>query len=102
MTAIQPTSGMKGTIWTAPVKGLQGGKQSQEAGFGKALKTLIDKVDGDQRSSAAAIQDLITGKNKDILPVVQAVAKADLSFKLLMGIRNKVIEAYQQTMRMQI
>jgi len=102
MTAIGPTSGLTGTAWTAPAKGTQAGKPPQEAGFGGALKTLIDGVDADQRSSAAAIQDLITGKNKDVLPVVQAVAKADLSFKLLMGIRNKVIEAYQQTMRMQI
>jgi flagellar hook-basal body complex protein FliE len=36
------------------------------------------------------------------VPVVAAVAKADMSFKLLMGVRNKVIEAYRQTMNMQI
>jgi len=49
-----------------------------------------------------AIRDLVTGKTQDILPVVQAVAKADLSFKLLVGVRNKVIEAYRQTMNMQL
>ena len=47
-------------------------------------------------------QELLTGKSEDVLPVVTAVAKADLSFKLLMGIRNKVVEAYKQTMNMQI
>ena len=66
------------------------------------LKNLIGNVDGQQQASGSAIQDLIAGKSKDILPVVHAVAEADLSFKLLMGVRNKVIEAYQQTMRMQI
>jgi flagellar hook-basal body complex protein FliE len=48
------------------------------------------------------MKDLIAGKTEDVLPVVNAVAKADLSFKLLMGVRNKVIEAYKQTMNMQV
>jgi flagellar hook-basal body complex protein FliE len=34
--------------------------------------------------------------------VVAAVAEADVSFKLLLGIRNKLIEAYKQTMNMSI
>jgi len=34
--------------------------------------------------------------------VVTEVAKADMSFKLLMAVRNKVIEAYKQTINMQI
>ena len=55
-----------------------------------------------QQASEVAVQHLLTGKSQDILPVVAAVAKADLSFKLLMGVRNKVIEAYKQTMNMQV
>ena len=55
-----------------------------------------------QTAAANAAQDLLTGKTDDVLPVVQAMAKADLSFKLLMGVRNKVIEAYKQTMNMQV
>jgi flagellar hook-basal body complex protein FliE len=66
------------------------------------LKTYVDGVDQHQRSGAAAVQDLVTGKTKDVLPAVTEVAKADLSFKLLVGVRNKVIEAYKETMRMQI
>jgi flagellar hook-basal body complex protein FliE len=44
--------------------------------------------------------DLLTGKNNDITAVVSAVAKADASFKILVGVRNKLIEAYKQTMNM--
>ena len=71
-------------------------------GFGKVMKDYIGQINEDQQTSAAAIQDLLTGKTKDIMPVVAAVAKADMSFKLLIGVRNKVIEAYKQTLNMQI
>ena len=76
------------------------GGDQQNVNFGKMLKSAVNKVDSDQHESYSAIQDLITGKSNDVLPVVAAVAKADLSFKLLMGVRNKVIEAYKQTMNM--
>ena len=45
---------------------------------------------------------MLAGKNSDITSVVSAMAKADMSFKLLVGVRNKLIEAYKQTMNMQI
>ena len=44
----------------------------------------------------------IVGETQDVVPAVAAMAEADISFKLLMGVRNKVIEAYKQTMNMQI
>ena len=75
---------------------------AEKTDFGQLLSNYIGRVDQDQQASAAAIQQLLTGKSQDVLPVVAAVAKADLSFKLLMGIRNKVIEAYKQTMNMQV
>ncbi len=66
----------------------------------KAINNYISKVDDLQTSSDMSIKDLLSGKNEDITSVVSAVAKADLSFKLLVGVRNKIIEAYKQTMNM--
>jgi len=68
----------------------------------KAVEKQISKVDDIQQSSDISIQDLLAGKNEDITTVVSAVAKADMSFKLLVGVRNKLIEAYKQTMNMPI
>ncbi len=68
----------------------------------KALEKYISKVDALQQSSNMSIKDLLSGKNEDITSVVSAVAKADMSFKLLVGVRNKLIEAYKQTMNMQL
>ena len=103
MAGINPISGATPSVGP---RGLTGTAHRDEAAekssFGDTLRNYISKVDGDQRASSTAIADLLTGTSEDILPVVSAVAKADLSFKLLMGVRNKVIEAYKQTINMQV
>ena len=53
---------------------------------GRLLSTFIDKE----------------VKNQDINSVVADVAKADMSFKLLVGVRNKLVTAYKETMKMQV
>lgn len=68
----------------------------------KAIGQFVSEVDDLQHSSDMSIKDLLAGKNNDIASVVSAVAKADMSFKLLVGVRNKLIEAYKQTMSMQL
>lgn len=87
--------------------------QTPKAGNGEAKKTdfadtikavgqYLSKVDDLQQTSNMSIQDLLSGKNEDITSVVSAMAKADMSFKLLVGVRNKLIEAYKRTMNMQV
>jgi flagellar hook-basal body complex protein FliE len=80
-----------------------GGADGNKAGFADAIKGVgdyISKVDKLQQTSDTSIKDLLSGKNEDLTSVVSAVAKADMSFKLLVGVRNKLIEAYKQTMSM--
>jgi flagellar hook-basal body complex protein FliE len=74
-----------------------------KSGFSHAVEAVgkyVSQVDDLQQASDASIQDLLTGRNNDITAVVSAVAKADVSFKVLVGVRNKLIEAYKQTMNM--
>ncbi|MEN6384734.1 MAG: flagellar hook-basal body complex protein FliE [Phycisphaerales bacterium] len=80
-------------------------KPANDGGFAdtiKAVEKQVSNVDDIQKSSEVSIQDLLSGKNEDITTVVTEVAKADMSFKLLVGVRNKLIEAYKQTMNMPI
>ena len=75
----------------------------EKADFTNAMKAVgkyISKVDDLQQSADMSVTDLLAGKSQDITAVVSAVAKADMSFKLLVGVRNKLIEAYKQTMNM--
>ena len=84
--------------------GITGAKTTEpKSGFAdtvRAIKKHISKVDELQQLSDISIKDLLSGKNEDITTVVSAVAKADMSFKLLVGVRDKLIEAYKQTMNM--
>ncbi len=78
------------------------GQPGNFSGTVKALEKYLSNVDQLQQSSDMSIQDLLAGRNEDIASVVAAVAKADISFKVLVGVRNKLIDAYKQTMNMQI
>lgn len=81
------------------------GAETQKAQFSDAVKSIADllnETDDLQQSSDVSIKDLLAGRNSDITSVVSEVAKADVSFKLLVGVRNKLIEAYKQTMNMPI
>lgn len=79
------------------------GAGSVRANFNDAVKNAgkyVSNVSDLQKASNESVMDLLTGKSSDINSMVSAVAKADMSFKLLLGVRNKLIEAYKQTMNM--
>jgi flagellar hook-basal body complex protein FliE len=80
----------------------QTGQTGEFSNTVKAVEKYLSNVDQDQQSSNMSIQDLLAGRNEDIASVVAAVAKADMSFKVLVGVRNKLIDAYKQTMSMQL
>jgi flagellar hook-basal body complex protein FliE len=79
-----------------------GAAKAEFANTVKAVGQYVSKVDDLQQEANTSVQDLLTGQNSDITSVVSSVAKADASFKVLLGVRNKLIEAYKQTMNMQI
>ena len=70
-------------------------------GFGEVLKDSIKKVNALQIEADEAIKSFAKGESKDIHETMIAVQKADLSFQLMMQIRNKIVEAYQEVMRLQ-
>jgi len=88
---------------TAPaVSNLPSVQQEKTPSFTDKILESLNKVNDQQNQANLSILDLMTGKQQDINTVVAEVAKADMSFKLLVGVRNKLVEAYKETMRMQI
>ena len=71
-------------------------------GFGEILKDAISTVNKLQKQSDQEIQKLMTGGSQDLHTTVIAMQKADLSFQMMMQVRNKIVQAYQEIMRMQI
>ncbi len=70
--------------------------------FGEVLKDAIQTVNELQRNSDTEIQKLMTGESQDLHSTLIAVQKADLSFQMMMQVRNKIVQAYQEIMRMQV
>lgn len=103
---MSPVNPIQGPVPSMPSPRAAGAGQKSDSpaktNFAGKLEHFIGQVDEQQQVAAGTIEDLLSGKTQDILPTVAAVAKADMSFKLLIGVRNKVIEAYKQTMNMQI
>lgn len=73
-----------------------------EVSFADTLKNYITKVDNLHKEADEAILDLAAGKSKNIHETMLAIQKADISFRLMMQVRNKIIEAYQEVMRMSV
>lgn len=87
---------------TAPAANRSPVQQEPTPSFTDKIFESLNKVNDQQNQANLSILDLMTGKQQDINTVVAEVAKADMSFKLLVGVRNKLVEAYKETMRMQI
>jgi flagellar hook-basal body complex protein FliE len=78
------------------------GGASGEAGFSETLGKMLQNVNRDQLDADAAVKNLISGRTKNIHETMLAVEKADLSLKMMMQVRNKVLEAYREVMKMQV
>lgn len=76
--------------------------QTEGPSFGETISRFIKDVDEVQRDAGEAIEKLVSGEATDIHEVMIAVEKAGVSFDLLMEIRNKMLEAYHEVMRMQV
>jgi flagellar hook-basal body complex protein FliE len=68
--------------------------------FGNMLARSLKDVNQLKMEAAEAVEALAVGKQKDIHATMIALEKADISFQLLMQVRNKIIAAYQTVMRM--
>ena len=71
-------------------------------GFLDSLKTAVGKVNDVQLQAGQAVDALMTGQTQDIHRTMVALQQADVSFQLMMQIRNKLVTAYEEIQRMQI
>jgi flagellar hook-basal body complex protein FliE len=77
------------------------GSQPGGAGFGDVLKSAVTNVEKANETAATQVSNLLQGGNADINGVMIAVEKADVSFQLMMQVRNKIVNAYQEIEKMQ-
>ena len=71
-------------------------------GFQSALETAIGQVENSRTVADNAIQKFLSGENQEIHSTILATQDAELQFEMLMQVRNKVVSAYEEIMKMQL
>ncbi len=70
--------------------------------FGETLSQAVSQLQHLQQEADLSIQSLAAGEDIDIHEVMIAIEKASLALELPLQVRNKLVESYQEIMRMQI
>ena len=78
--------------------GLAGGA----GGFQDVLSSAIQKVEAIGQNASLSVERFLTGEGEELHTTILATQQAELSFDLFLQARNKVVNAYQEIMRMQI
>ncbi len=76
--------------------------QPAGSGFATILNGLLDNNRQTNAAADAAVTALATGESQDLHTVSLAVAQADLSFRMILELRNRIADALQEVTRMQV
>ena len=73
-----------------------------EGSFSNILGRMVQDVNGKQNVAAQALKDLQSGQNVSLHQTMIAMEEASVSFQLMVEVRNRLLESYQEIMRMQL
>jgi flagellar hook-basal body complex protein FliE len=71
-------------------------------GFRALLEEQIARVNELQRDAKEAAEDALAGRRHDVEGVILATQKADIAFKMLLQVRNKVLDAYEEVKQIRV
>ena len=77
-------------------------KQEHDGDFATTLEQAWHRLDQEVKTADRASEAYAAGSGGDIHEVMILTEKADLSFRLATAVRNKLLEAYQEIMRIQV
>lgn len=104
---IPPITPMPNIANLESVSGISSTRSVQPSGpasaeFGNLLEMAIDKVEMSHNTAETAVNQFVSGEESEIHSTVMAVQRAELDFELALQVKNKVVSAYQEIMRMQV
>lgn len=98
MAPIVPISGV-----IPPVAAPAAGAASSSGGaFQDVLTKAISTVESFSQDAAASTQRFLSGEGEELHTAIMAAQRAELSLDLFLQVRNKVVSAYQEVMKMQL
>jgi flagellar hook-basal body complex protein FliE len=84
------------------VKGIAGAAGDSSLSFGSTIKEMIASVNKQQIGAGHEVARVVAGDAPDLHRTIATLQAADLSFQLALQVRNKLIGAYEEIMRMQV
>lgn len=78
-----------------------GGGEKAGKSFGQTLTESVAKVEEQQKQADEAVNDLAVGRKRTLHETMISVEEADITFKMLLAVRSKLVNAYHEIMRMQ-
>lgn len=95
-----------GDVRKSGVSNQQEQKSSSTTGsgttFSELLTKMVEETNQQQVEADHAVKELVAGRNKNIHETMLTLERADTSLKMMMQVRNKVLDAYREIMRMQV
>ncbi|HKX63028.1 MAG TPA: flagellar hook-basal body complex protein FliE [Verrucomicrobiae bacterium] len=76
--------------------------QPATGGFEKMVTDFVGEVTAKQAEAANSVNGLMSGQNVSLHQTMIAMEEASISFQLMVEVRNKLLESYQELMRMQV
>ena len=95
--SIAPISGPISPNVTKPA-----GEASTAGGFQDILTGAIGQIESISQNASVSVEHFLSGDGEDLHTTVLATQRAELAFEMFQQVRNKVVSAYQEVMRMQI
>src|SRR3954466_4686407 len=77
-------------------------KPQGAGGFGAILQDAMGKVGELQHDASKSVESFLSGEGDDLHKTIMTTQRADLAMELFLQVRNKVVSAYQEVMRMQV
>lgn len=90
-----------GPLTPLPVTPLEVGSKSA-GGFGAILTDAMQKVGELGHDATKSVENFLSGEGDDLHKTIMTTQRADLAMELFLQVRNKVVSAYQEVMRMQV
>jgi flagellar hook-basal body complex protein FliE len=76
--------------------------EGESTSFLDSLTDAVGEVQRLQQQADTTIRQVVSGEIKDITEAMVQVEKADVAFQTLLAVRNKIVAAYEEVMRMQV
>ncbi len=104
-SAIQAAAQVQAATGTSPLElphGLAQGSGVAGAGFGQMVSEGLSRLNGEILASQTDMQQVAVGDAQSLHQVMIRLEESRLSFELMLHVRNRVLEAYQDLMKMQV